>query len=152
MNPDLTNFLVDFTTFLYEQFLLAASDNARPEDKSRLLELMYAQHDDLTLTEFWDNEAKYYGEILRIGNNTLLQMSFNLWFRIVTGLVESGVIQTFSYPIPLYQEINGSLIEAVCSKDRARISTLLKEYKGHMIEAYQRFLSDVSKYCSMQGE
>ncbi len=148
LNPELLHFLVDFTTFLYEQFLLAASDKATPDDESRLLELMNAQHDDLTLTQFWDNEARYYGEILRLGDNSLLQMSFNLWFRIISGMVESGLIRTFSYPIPLYRKINRSLIRAVCSGDREQIKTLLKAYKGHMIEAYQRFLSDVSEYSS----
>jgi len=63
LTPELLHFLVDFTTFLYEQILLAASENATPKDEPRLLELMYAQNKNLTLTEFYDNEARFYGEI-----------------------------------------------------------------------------------------
>lgn len=151
LNPEALHFLVDLTAFLVEQILLAASENAKPEDEPRLLELMYAQNEDLTLTEFYDNEARYYGEILRIGDNYLLRMSYNLLIQIITTMVESGIIKSFTYPIPLYREINTSLIKAVCSGDREQIATLMKAYRQNMIESYQRFMSEVSDYASKQG-
>ena len=146
LTPELLHFLVDFTTFLVEQILLAASENAKPEDEPHLLELMHAQHENLSLVEFYENEARFYGEILRIGNNYLLQMSYNLLIQIVTGLIDSGIIQTFPYPIPLYREINSSLLSAVCSGDREKITALMNAYKTHMIDLYQRLLSEVSDH------
>jgi len=55
-------------------------------------------------------------------------MSYNLLIKIIKGMIDTGVIRTFPYPIPLYQEINSSLIKAVCSGDREQITTLME---GH---------------------
>ncbi len=150
LTPEASHFLVDFTTFLFEQILLAASEKAKPEDEPRLLELMYAQNENLTLTEFYENEARFYGEILRIGDSPLLQMSYNMLIKITSRMVESGTIKTFPYPIPVYQEINSSLIKAVCSGDRERITTLMKDYKIHMTEMYQRLAIEASDYSTRQ--
>lgn len=146
--PELTHFLVDFTSFLYEQILLAAAENASPEDEPRLLELMLAQREDLSLSEFFDNEARYYGEILRIGDNILLQMSFNLLKQIIGGMAESGIMRTPPYPMPLYREINGNLIAAVCAGDRARVSELMRTYRSNMMDVYRNLISEVSEYSS----
>jgi DNA-binding FadR family transcriptional regulator len=150
LNPKFLYFLADLMTFIFEQILLAASDNAKPEDEPRLLKLMHTQNEHLTLTELYDNEARFYGEILRIGDNFLLQMSYNLLIKIITGLVESRRIKSFSYPIPLYQKINSSLIKAVCSGDREQIKTLMQDYKKYMLETLQRYMSEISDSSSLR--
>ncbi len=152
LTPELLHFLVDFTSFLYEQILLAASEKAKPEDAPRLLELMYAQNESLTPAEFWNNEARYYGEILRVGNNVLLQMSFNLLLKIIAGMIESGIMKKPPYPIPIYREMHERMIAAVCSGDRRKVSELSRADKAHMIEFYRGFISDIADHSVKDGE
>jgi len=148
--PQFSHFLVDFTSFLYEQMFLAAADNATAEDEPHLLELMLASEEGHTVSEFWENEARYYREILRIGDNMLLKMSYNLLLQIFCRLTGSGIFRNLPLPISLYREMHRNYIKAICAGDRKKISELSESYKHYGVDSYQNLISDISDFGSIK--
>ncbi len=150
--PQFIHFLADFNSFLFEQMFLAAADNAKPEDEPRLMELMLASEEGITVTDFWENDARYFKEILRIGDNMLLQMSYNLLLQITDRMMESGIMRNLLVPIPVYREIHSNMIKAVCAGDRKKISALFESYKKHFISMYQNLILNVSDYSLKRSQ
>jgi DNA-binding FadR family transcriptional regulator len=149
--PQFLDFWVDFIAFIYCHMYLAAAENATPEDEPRLMELMLAQKEGTTVLEFWENDRRYYGELLRIGDNMLLQMSYNLMITTTFKLVESGIFCNLPHPIPVYREMNRNLIKAVCAGDRNKVSELMESYKRYEVDSYRNLILEVSDYSEKRS-
>ena len=151
ITPEFMHTVVEFMEWLHERILLSAATKAKPEDEPRLVELVSAQKEELTVAEFYENEARYHDELLNIGGNVLLRMTNNLLRKLMNRIIETGISRNFPYPMPLYREMNLAYIKAVCSGDREKVRQLVKANRQHMIDAYMRFMSEASDYSSKQS-
>lgn len=142
INPVALNTLIENFSRLGEQVLLAAAKRAKPSDEPRLLELLSLQTDDTELEEFYENEFRMIQELLRIGDNLILQMAYNSQVRLSRELLARGIVKDRPYPLPRYREINRSLIKAVCSGDEKEIKSLSRKYRDGLEEALRRSLID----------
>ncbi|OGP57032.1 MAG: hypothetical protein A2V67_00575 [Deltaproteobacteria bacterium RBG_13_61_14] len=140
--------IAENTSRLGEQILLAAAQKAKPSDEKRLLELLAVQTEELGLEEFFENDFKLAHEVLRIGDNLILQMAYNSQMKLSRKLLALGVVKDRPYPLPQYHEINRSLIKAVCAGDEELVKSLSRKYREGLEEVFKRSLTTKRKVRS----
>jgi DNA-binding FadR family transcriptional regulator len=143
MSPPVFETILANSAWLYEQILLAAAEKAKPEDEPRLLKLLSAQTEEVGLEQFYENEFRLYRELLRIGDNLLLQMAFNSQVKLSRKLLAQGLVRDLPYPLPLYHTINRSLVKAVCAGNRGRVQSLMSKHRPDMEEGFRRFFRNL---------
>lgn len=133
--------ITENTARLGEQILLAAAKKAKPSDEKKLLHLLSLQTEDLGLHEFYENEFELAHAVLRIGDNLILQMAYNSQVKLSRKLLSLGLVKDRPYPLPQYQEINRSLIKAVCAGDEERLRSLTGKHRKGLKEVFKRSLT-----------
>jgi DNA-binding FadR family transcriptional regulator len=133
--------IVENTSRLSEQILVAAARQARPEDQERLLALLDRQTEHLSLDEFYENDFELAHEVLAIGGDLILQLAYNSQMKLSRRLLALGVVKDRPYPLARYHEINRSLIEAVCRGDEQLVRTLSRQYRSGLEGVFARSLA-----------
>jgi DNA-binding FadR family transcriptional regulator len=93
ITPAVFETMVSYSAWLFENILLDAAAKARPKDEPRLLELLEEQQEGIGARRFRENEFRFYGELLRIGDNLIHQLYYNSQKKFIRDLLDLGVVR-----------------------------------------------------------
>ncbi|HUT55923.1 MAG TPA: GntR family transcriptional regulator [bacterium] len=128
-----------------QQIMIAASKNATAADEPLLMAILERQTDQTPITEFYENEFQLYRELLRIGGDLILQMTYNSEVRLSRKLLALGIVKEPPFPLQKYHEINRGLIQAVCAHDVERIKTLVESSKPDVRNMFVRIVQNMGR-------
>ena len=143
INPQIFETIVANSAGLNEQILLAAAKKAKPEDEARLLEILARQTEAIELEEFFENDFSLIRELLRIGDNLILQMASNAETKLSRRVLARGLVKERPFPNDVYLHVNRLLIQAVCARDADRVRSLLKKNRKALEEGFLRFFKNL---------
>ena len=126
------------------QVMLTAAKHATPEDEPMLMAILDLQTADISIAEFYENEFRFYRELIRIGRDLILQMFYTSEAKMAREFIAAGLIREPILPLPRYHEINRGLVKAVCARDIPTIERILEESRKDIHDMLERTMKGIN--------
>ena len=136
-----------FSTFrryihwLHGNIWMEACRNAKPSDENKLIEINARIHEKMHFIDVWETEFTLGREFLRIGDNLLLMMHYNVYVETIMKFIADGAIQEPAYPYSFYGEYSVRLVKVICANDMAGLFGLMRELERYSRDILERYFN-----------
>lgn len=141
VTPETFRSMHDFANWLYRQICISAARHANAGHEPVLLSIVDQYTEGITARDYARIEHDFYNELLRIGNNLVLQLFFNTYMKTLRLLVDSGVMPIPPLPRELFLKVNRALAAAVCAGRPEQINGILEQHKAEVKAAMNMYLN-----------
>ena len=145
ITPDLFAIYRRFIGWLYRQILLTAASTASSDHEQKLLEIVEAFSDEMSIEEYWETHTHFYRELLHIGDNILLMMFHNSHIKMRRRILDMGLMNRTRYPPMFNQTYRKKLIRAICKNDTKTVGKLMEKMVGVLDESLKMMFNRIKK-------
>ncbi|MBA3028278.1 MAG: FadR family transcriptional regulator [Desulfobacteraceae bacterium] len=127
--------------WLYNRIILTAAKKAGPGHETDLIRIIDLYNDKMSVEDYWENHARFFRELLRIGNNMLLMMYYNSHLKMRQKLLETGLLKE----IPAVPSFGNSdrtrLVKAICSNNTDAVKKIMPAMEEVLSNSLTEMLS-----------
>ena len=139
--------------WLYRRIILSAADKAGPDNEPAMMAIADRYHENMTVEEYWENHARFFRELLRIGDNILLMMYYNSHLKMRQKLMETGLLKEVPTAPNFGKKDRERLVSAICSNDVNEVKKIMPTMEDVLTKGLTEMLpqSEGFKDSRVQG-
>ena len=111
--------------WLYNRIILSAAHKAGSINEPSLMAIANRYHDKMTVEEYWENHARFFRELLRIGDNILLMMYYNSHLKMRQKLLETDLLKEIPTVPSFGKKDRERLVRAICSNAISEVKKIM---------------------------
>ena len=125
ITQDIYSVYYEHMRWLYRRIILSTVQKAGPANEPALMAIANRYHDKMTVEEYWENHARFFRELLRIGDNILLMMYYNSHLKMRQKLLETDLLKEIPTASNFGKKDRERLVRAICSNNINEVKKIM---------------------------